>query len=90
MLKSLPCLTIFVCFIGALFLGLLEYRFYSHLGTGASEVSLVMVVFPKEEGLLMASEQRPEELRLRSLVLLWHCQLCYNYDDVCTFVSTIT
>ena len=51
------------------------HRFYSHLGTGASEVSLVMVVFPKEEGLLMVLEQRLEELPLRSLVLLWHCQL---------------
>ena len=57
-------------------MGHTEYRFYSHLGTGASEVSLVMVVFPKEEGLLMASGQRLEELRLRSLVLLWHCQPC--------------
>ena len=76
MLTSLPCLDIFVCFIGSFFLGHTEYRFYSHLGTEASEVSLVMVVFPKEEGLLMASEQRLEELRLRSLVLLWHCQPC--------------
>ena len=69
-------MAIFVCFIGAFYLGHPVHRFYSHLGTGASEVSLVMVVFPKEEGLLMALEQRLEELRLRSLVLLWHCQLC--------------